>query len=124
MSRNVSTTSDQRLAFGHALESAMHAKGMRFVAELHRAGSEAGIAKTAETFATWVRGEFEPARHEVLILEKICGLEPGHLSRHLGWVPVGVDQSATIEQLILADDALSDDAKASLVMMLQTLRNS
>lgn len=122
MSRNISTTHEQRKAFAVALEAAMQSAGIRSAADLFRRGSAAGIERTPDTYNKWCRGENEPARPDVLILEAICGVEPGHLSRHLGWVPVGIDNSVTIEQLILAEPDLTDANKATLLGLLEQLR--
>jgi hypothetical protein len=122
MSRNSSTTVEQRKAFSVALEAAMQSAGIRSAADLYRRGSAAGIDRTADTFNKWFRGESEIAVPHVLILEQICGVEPGHLSRHLGWVPVGVSEQTTIEQLILVDRNLTDANKATLLGLLEQLR--
>lgn len=122
MARHSNTSSAQRKAFGVALETAMAAAQIRSAAELHRRGSAAGIDKTQSAFTQWTRGASEPSRPEVLVLEQICGVEPGHLSRHLGWVPVGVSEETSIEQLILADRDLTDANKATLLGLLEQLR--
>lgn len=122
MSRNINTTAEQRKAFSVALEAAMQSAGIRSTADLYRRGTAAGIERTQDTFSTWCRGEVEPTRPDLLIIEAICGVEPGHLSRHLGWVPVGINNSVTIEQLILADPDLTDANKATLLGLLEQLR--
>ena len=122
MSRNSSTTVEQRKAFSVALEAAMQSAGIRSAADLYRRGSAAGIDRTADTFNKWCRGETEISLTYVLILEQVCGVEPGHLSRHLGWVPVGVDEAPTVEQLILADRDLTDANKATFLGLLEQLR--
>lgn len=122
MGRHSNTSSEQRKAFGVALEVAMAAAQIRSGAELHRRGVLAGIDKSQSSFVTWSRGESEPSRPEVLILEEICGVEPGDLSRHLGWVPVGVSKDITVEQLILADRDLTDASKTIVLALLEKLR--
>lgn len=122
MGRHSNISSAERKAFGVALEVAMAAGQIRSGAELHRRGVLAGIDKSQSSFVTWTRGESEPSRPEVLILEQICGVEPGYLSRHLGWVPVGVSEDTTIEQLILSDRDLTDANKAVLLGLLEQLR--
>jgi hypothetical protein len=122
MSRNSSTTVEQRKAFSVALEAAMQSAGIRSAADLYRRGLAAGIDRTADTFNKWCRGETEIALTYVVILEQICGVEPGHLSRHLGWVPVEADPSVTIEQLILAEPDLSAAQKQALLTLLESMR--
>lgn len=123
MARHTNTTIAQRKAFGVALEVAMAAAEIRSTAELHRRGNEAGIDKTAGSFVTWTRGGSEPGRPEVIILEEICGVEPGTLSRHLGWIPLGVSTDVTIEQAILAEPRISDPNKAVLLALVSQLRD-
>jgi len=123
MARHSNTTTAQRKAFGVALEVAMAAAEIRSTAELHRRGNEAGIDKTAGSFVTWTRGGSEPGRPEVLILEEICGVEPGHLSRHLGWIPLGVSVDVSIEQAVLAEPRISDPNKAVLLALISQLRD-
>tara|TARA_R110000822_G_scaffold95419_2_gene218172 strand:- start:161 stop:532 length:372 start_codon:yes stop_codon:yes gene_type:complete len=123
MARHSNTTTAQRKAFGVALEVAMAAAQIRSTAELHRRGNEAGIDKTAGSFVTWTRGGSEPSRPEVLILEEICNVEPGTLSRHLGWIPLGVSTDVTIEEAIMADLRITDANKAVLLALITQLRN-
>ena len=122
MSRYINSSDEQRRAFAIALESAMHAAGITSAAELYRRGTAAGIKRTQDTFTTWLRGEVEPARGDVLILEQLCELPVGHLSRHLGWVPVGIDIGPSIEVAILADRDLTDDQKGVLLTVLESYR--
>jgi hypothetical protein len=122
MSRNSSTTVEQRKAFSVALEAAMQSAGIRSAADLYRRGTAAGIDRTADTFNKWCRGETEIALTYVVILEQVCGVEPGHLSRHLGWVPVDADPSVTIEQMILAEPDLSAAQKQALLTLLESMR--
>ena len=123
MARHSNTTSGQRKAFGVALEVAMAAAEIRSVAELHRQGVEAGIDKTAGSFVTWTRGGSEPSRPEVLILEEICGVEPGTFSRHLGWIPIEATTEVTIEQAVLAEARISDANKTILLALVSQLRD-
>jgi len=123
MPSHANTTSEQRKAFAVALEVAMAACGIRSAAELHRRGVAAGIDKTPSAFTHWTTGRSEPSRPEVLILETICGLEPGQLSCHLGWLPLGITEQLTIEQVVLADPAISDANKAILLGLISQLRD-
>ena len=124
MARQTNTTDEQRKAFSVALKAAMAAAGVESAAQLHRRALVAGIDKTSSAVGHWTTGYSEPARPEVLILEQICEVEPGHLSRHLGWVPVGISEDTTIEQLILADRDLTDANKATLLGLIEMLRRS
>jgi hypothetical protein len=124
MARQTNTTDEQRKAFSVALKAAMAAAGVESAAQLHRRALVAGIDKTASAVGHWTTGYSEPARPEVLILEQICEVEPGHLSRHLGWVPVSISEDTTIEQLILADRDLTDANKATLLGLIEMLRRS
>jgi len=121
MAKTSNTTEEQRAAFGAALRAAMVSAGIKTPAELTRRARSVGIDRTGETVNTWTRGA-EPSRIEVLALEVLLGVEPGHLSRHLGWVPVDVDTSVTIEQLILAEPDLTDAQKQALLTLLESMR--
>jgi hypothetical protein len=122
MARHSNTSDEQRKAFGVALEAAMTAADIRSAADLHRRGILAGMEKTQSSFAHWLRGQSEPSRPEVLTLEEICEVEPGYLSRHLGWIPVAADPETTVEQLILADPDLTDASRTILLALLEKLR--
>ena len=124
MARQTNTTDQQRKAFSVALKAALAAAGVESAAQLHRRALVAGVDKTASAVGHWTTGHSEPSRPEVLILEQICEVEPGHLSRHLGWIPVDVDSETTIEQLILADRDLTDANKATLLGLIEMLRRS
>lgn len=117
----VNVTEDQKAAFSAALRAAMATAGITKVSDLARRGRAAGIERTGETFNSWANGS-EPSRSEVLALEVLLGVEPGHLSRHLGWVPVDVDPSVTIEQMILAEPDLTAAQKQALLTLLESMR--
>lgn len=102
----------------------MAAAGIESAAQLHRRALVAGVDKTASAVGHWTTGFSEPSRPEVLVIEEICEVEPGHLSRHLGWIPVGINYETTIEQLILADRDLTDANKATLLGLIEQLRRS
>lgn len=112
---------EQKEAFSAALRAAMASAGITEVTDLARRGQAVGIDRHGQTFSTWVHGS-EPSRGEVLALEVLLGVEPGHLSRHLGWVPVGVDPSVTIEQMILAEPDLTAAQKQALLTLLESMR--
>lgn len=114
-------TEEQKAAFSAALRAAMVSAGITEVTDLARRGQAVGIDRHAQTFNTWVHGS-EPSRGEVLALEVLVGVEPGHLSRHLGWVPVDVDPSVTIEQMILAEPDLTAAQKQALLTLLESMR--
>jgi len=123
MARHMNTSSEQRLAFGLALEAAMAAAEIQSTAELHRRGILAGMEKTQSSFAHWIRGESEPSRPEVLTLEEICDVEPGTLSRHLGWIPLEASTDVTIEEAVLADPSINAANKAILLGLITQLRD-
>ena len=91
MGRQSNTSDEQRKAFSVALKAAMAAAGIESAAQLHRRALVAGVDKTASAVGHWTTGYSEPSRPEVLVIEEICEVEPGHLSRHLGWIPVGIN---------------------------------
>lgn len=58
-------------------------------------GRRLGISHAAISY--WVTGTHAPEPPMVFQLERELGVEPGSLSRHLGYVPVDIPSAATIE---------------------------
>lgn len=122
MGKEAETTVEQRRAFGTALEAAMHSARIGGYAGLSKALAAVGVDRHEQTCGQWVKGLTEPRRAEVAALEVVCKVEPGQLSRHLGYVPVGVDTSMTIEQLVLVDPGFDDEDRAVLLGVLRAIR--
>lgn len=124
MGKQTESTVEQRQAFGAALEAAMHAARISGYREFARRLNELGIDRHEQSVGQWCKGLAEPRRVEVFALESVCGVEPGGLSRHLGYVPVGADPSVTIEQLIALDPDFTDEDRVILLGVLRSIRKS
>lgn len=116
-----SSSLEQRESFGRALAGALDAKGLTTGALLEVvAGSTTEGARG--TVRKWITGEREPSRPKVLAIEAVLELEPGTLSRHLGWLPVGAEPVPTVEAAILADPDLTAGQKNILLAALNDFR--
>lgn len=104
------STPAQKEAFAAALNAAMKARGLRPVDLIPITGSATRQAGQAAA-QSWVAGKSEPLRAKVTELEQFLELEPGALSRHLGWLPVGSPPILDLEAAVLADERLSEDQK-------------
>lgn len=131
MARELNSTEEQRQAFSAALELSLKVAGINSIAELLVLLSNAGFLMTDSGVRRWVFQAVEPQRPIVLELERICGLAPGELSRHLGWVPVdgstGVARKApeviSIEQAVNADRTLKTADKRIVIDLVKALRD-
>lgn len=86
-------------AFGDALDQALRA------ADITPAVVGAHVGVTDDAIRKWAKGQVEPPPWRVFAVERLLELAPGELSRHLGFVPVGV---ASVFAAIDADEALSE----------------
>ena len=108
--------SEARRRFGRLLAEAMKARGMK---QEDLAGR---IGTTQSTVSGWINGRYEPAPGTVFAIERTLELEPGHLSRPLGYLPVadGADP-VSVEAAIAHSPLLDDDQKSALIGMYQVL---
>jgi hypothetical protein len=114
---NKNSSPEQRKAFGAAVSGALTDAGLRVSALFPVAGSkEPESARRAAN--DWLSGSREPSRPQVIAIEELVGVEPGGLSRHLGWLPVGAPAIADTELAILADPGLKPiEAKAVIAVL-------
>jgi transcriptional regulator with XRE-family HTH domain len=98
-----------RVRFGRLLADAMKARGMR-------QGDLAGmLGANQSSVSGWINGKYEPAAGTVFTLERCLGVDPGTLSRPLGYLPVDPAQRMVSVEAAIADSPLLDDeAKAAL----------
>ena len=125
MPRELNSNAEQRAAFGAALYGAAALAGLERVSDLRAALEDAGFAMTHSQVKRWIDGESEPQRPVVLALEEICGVTPGHLSMHLGWIPAGLTSArkvSTVEEAVLADKRLGPAERRVLIDLLRSLR--
>lgn len=102
------TPEARRAAFAKALSTLMAARGVT------QSELAAKINVSAQSsVSAWKLGQAEPERETVFAIERALGVRPGHLSRHLGYLPVTASKVkiSTTEEAILADPALDDNAK-------------
>lgn len=98
------------MAFSAALSDAMAAGGMTQEALAKRLGDV-----KQNSVSSWLGGRYEPKRETVWRVEDVLGLEPGALSKHLGYIPVGAAPSVSVEEAIAASSDLDEQAKQMLL---------
>lgn len=79
-------------------------------------------AQAQSRVSRWEHGEVEPPPSVVFQIERVLDVQPGALSRFLGYVPAG-DRPSTIDEFIEQDPFLEMDEKDALVRILKTFRN-
>ena len=80
------------------------------------------LGTTQSSVSGWINGKYEPAAGTVFTIERSLALEPGSLSRPLGYLPV--EPSArlmSVEAAITQSTYLDDDAKAALATLYRVL---
>jgi len=79
------------------------------------------LGTTQSSVSGWVNGKYEPSAATVFAMERVLELEPGTLSRPLGYLPVDpASHSVTVEGAI-ADSQLDEDDKAALAAVYRAL---
>lgn len=106
-------TSDDLAAFGHALAEAMRAE------DVSRSAVAARADVSPDMVARWMRGMNEPPPWRIFAVEELLRLPPGALSRHLGFVPVGI---VSVLAAIDADPDLKEWDRQLLRQMYQSTR--
>ena len=104
-----------RLRFGRALADALRTRGMK---QEHLA---AMLGTTQSSVSGWINGKYEPAAHTVFEIERSLGLDPGHLARPLGYLPVDASGAVSVESAIVEDPLLDDDDKSALLAVYRAL---
>ena len=105
-----------RARFGRFLAEALKARGMK---QEDLAGL---LGTTQSSVSGWINGKYEPAATTVFRIEQVLALEPGHLSRPLGYLPVdAVSMPAGLAVAILQSADLDDDAKEVLLALYHVL---
>jgi transcriptional regulator with XRE-family HTH domain len=80
------------------------------------------LGTTQSSISGWINGKYEPAAATVFHIEDALGLEPGSLSRPLGYLPVEpLAKSLSVEGAIAQSTELDDDAKAALSALYRVL---
>ena len=109
-------TAEGRLAFGRMLSEALKSRSMK-QEDLARS-----LGTTQSSVSGWVNGKYEPAAATVFTMEHSLGLEPGSLSRPLGYLPVEpAARPVSVEAAITQSPLLDEDAKAALAALYRVL---
>lgn len=107
---------DGRLAFGRILAEALKGRHMK-QEDLARS-----LGTTQSSVSGWINGKYEPAAATVFTIERSLALEPGSLSRPLGYLPVEPEaRLVSVEAAITQSTHLDDDAKAALAALYRVL---
>ena len=110
------TDADRRLRFGRLLADAMKVRGMK---QEDLAGM---LGTTQSSVSGWINGKYEPAAATVFSVERSLGVEPGALSRPLGYLPVEpASRTVSVEGAIAQSPNLDDEEKAALAGMYRVL---
>lgn len=119
-SQTVETVPDNdaeaRAQFGRMLGDALKSRGMK-QEDLARA-----LGTTQSSVSGWIHGKYEPAAATVFGVELVLALEPGFLSRPLGYLPVEpAARAVSVEAAIAQSSSLDNDAKAALAALYRVL---
>lgn len=102
---------EDRTAFGAALAEALKARGLTQV----KFG--AMIGRPQGSISAYVNGQDLPdTRRAIFDMERVLELPPGHLSRHLGYLPPSAAgaEIADVGRAIDLDPMLEEDSKQAL----------
>lgn len=107
-------------AFTTALERELDTRGRGAKTRLSEA-----LDVPASTLSGWVTGDRTPEPSTVFAIERALELDPGALSRHLGYLPLdAVDvHIVKAEDAIIADPGLSARAKRSALTVIEMDRD-
>jgi transcriptional regulator with XRE-family HTH domain len=105
---------ERRKAFGAALGEALQVRGLTQAQLGQQLG---GITQSA--ISQWRSGDVDPGPETVFKVEKALDLPPGHLSRHLGYLPPSAENktSLTTEDMLINDPLLDDIQKRGMLAM-------
>ena len=116
VSGNRGRSGEGRRRFGRLLAEALKARGMK-QGDLARL-----LGTTQSSVSGWINGKYEPAAGTVFTIERTMDMEPGHLSRPLGYLPVDATPHAVgVEGAIDHSTALDDEEKAALIAVYRVL---
>ena len=105
-----------RLAFGRLLAEALKRRTMK-QEDLARL-----LGTTQSSVSGWINGKYEPAAATVFTIERSLELDPGSLSRPLGYLPVEpAARPISVEAAIAQSAALDDEAKAAMSALYRVL---
>jgi transcriptional regulator with XRE-family HTH domain len=104
------------MAFGRMLADALKERGMK-QEDLARS-----LGTTQSSVSGWINGKYEPAAATVFTIERSLGLDPGLLSRPLGYLPVEpAARAISVEAAIAQCGTLDEEAKAAISALYRVL---
>ena len=106
---------ERRRQFGGLLAGALKARGMT---QEDLAGE---LGTTQSSVSGLINGMYEPAAATVFAIERSLGLEPGHLSRPLGYLPLEAASGSIGVEAAIAQSSLEEDEKAAMTAMYRVL---
>lgn len=101
--------------FGEALQL------LRAKAGLTQAELASRVGVTASAVGLWEKGGSVTVENAVAV-ERALDLEPGTLSRHLGYVPVDASETVAPEAAVAADRSLTGSQRRALLDVLGAYR--
>lgn len=106
---------DRWRAFGRALSDAL-AQSRKTQTAVAKA-----IGVSTSTLSDWKLGKSEPERPAVTFaLERELGVDPGHLSRHLGYVPAEA-AARSWRNALVHDPEIDDRIREALLAVIRAL---
>ena len=118
----VNATPEQKKAFGEALVAALHVRGLK-PPDLVDVVSATSRDNASNLVKNWISGKNEPTRPTVSAIEEFLGLNPGDLSRHLGWVPVGAPEIPEPEAAVIAHPGYTGEQRRILLALMKSFRD-
>jgi transcriptional regulator with XRE-family HTH domain len=107
---------DGRARFGTLLARALKVRAMK-------QDDLAGLLGTTQSSVSgWVNGKYEPAAATVFAIERTLSMEPGQLSRLLGYLPLeAASRPVGVDTTIAESPLLDEEDKAVLIALFELL---
>lgn len=84
-----------------------------------RAMTQVELAESLDTaqsvISAWINGRSEPGPTTVFDLEKKLGMDPGSLSRTLGYLPLEAKVASTVRDAVAKDFSIDEQYKPMLI---------
>ena len=106
---------DGRRRFGLLLANALKARGLK------QEDLASSLGTTQSSVSGWINGKYEPGAGTVFAIEQTLEMDPGYLSRPLGYLPVEGSSGATVEAAVGQSQVLDDEEKAALLALYDLL---
>jgi transcriptional regulator with XRE-family HTH domain len=105
-----------RHRFGRLLFNALKARSMK---QEDLAGL---LGTTQSSVSGWINGKYEPSAETVFTIERCLEMDPGYLSRPLGYLPVeAVAACPGVEAAVSQSTLLDEEDKAVIVSLYELL---